>query len=55
MWKEAIVAYVKVLSQHCPEVTEGNHENSQPLGQESNSKCPDHEAGMLNARPQHFV
>jgi hypothetical protein len=38
MWKEAIVAYFKVLSQNLPEVTEENHKN---LNQDSWSQGRD--------------
>jgi hypothetical protein len=30
MWKEAVVAYFKVISRHLPRGTEENHEKSQP-------------------------
>jgi hypothetical protein len=53
-WKEAVVAYFKVLSRHLPGGTEKTHKNhsqdSLSPGRNLNSEPPEYEAGVLSTR-----
>jgi hypothetical protein len=55
MWKEAIIALLKVLSWHFHRATEGKYGNlsqsRQPFIQDLNSERLTNEAGMLTALP----
>lgn len=55
MWKEAAVAYFKVMSRHLPGRTEDSHESPQNTGcpcQGWNPRPAKYEAGMTTTRPQ---
>jgi len=51
MWKEAVVAYLRYVSQHLPEGTEKNHEKHQRVSRSSsrdlNTGYIKHVAGVL--------
>jgi hypothetical protein len=59
MWKKAIVAYFKVLSQHFPVGTEDNHgkvhQDSRSPSRDLNPGPPEHEAILLITQPRPSV
>jgi hypothetical protein len=54
MWKEAVVAFLKVLSRHLPGGTEENDENlsqnCRSPGRDLSPGPPEYEAGVLTTR-----
>lgn len=45
MWREAVVGYFGVLSQHFPGVIRENHEKHQSPGQDPKAGPPEHSSG----------
>jgi hypothetical protein len=58
MWKVAVVAYFKQLSQYFPRETEEKHKKSQSSRspcRDLNPGLPEYEAGVLTTRPRRSV